>query len=113
MHLATFQLRQTLQSFLAVFVPKAEHGEGHQHLVGVQTRVTAMQEVDFGGLDGLNHGLRDEFHLMGYACNVFSGIQYQGGTRSEQVAGVGCDEGAVFQLDGGRGHAFLFFPWRR
>ena len=111
MHLAAFELWQAFQGFLAVLVPEAEHGEGHQHLVGVQAWVPAMQVVHLGGLDRLNHGLWNEFHLMGYARDVFGGIQDQGGAGTEQVAGMGGDDGAVFQLDGGRGHTFLFLPF--
>ena len=108
MYLTAFQLRQALQGFLAVLVPKAEHGEGHQYLVGVQAWVAAMQVVDFGGLNRLDHGLWDEFHLMRNARDMLGGVQYQGGAGTEQVAGMGRDEGAVFQLNGSSCHTFLF-----
>ena len=66
-----------------------------------------MQHVDFGVLDGLYHLLRDELDAVVDACKVLEGVEQQGCAGAEQVAGGGCDDGAVGQLNGGRRSIFL------
>lgn len=41
-HLAPFEQRQGVEGFLAVFVPKTEHGESYQHFIGVKAWVVAV-----------------------------------------------------------------------
>ena len=75
MSLAALQLRQTFQCFAALFVMQAEHGEGHQHLVGVQARVVPVQQVDLGLLDGLDHLLRDQLHVVVDVGQMLGGVE--------------------------------------
>ena len=42
----------------------------------------AVQEVDLGRLDGLNHGLRNQLDLVVDARQMLRGIKQQRGTRS-------------------------------
>ena len=79
MHLAAIEFRQAVESFFAVLVPETEHRKRNKHLVGMQTRVFAVEQAHFGGLDWLYHGLRNEFHIVSDACDMLGSVEYQGG----------------------------------
>ena len=63
---------------------RRQDGEGHQHLIGVKPGIAASQILDLGLLDGLNHALRDELHLMVDAGQMFGHIEQEGGATAEQ-----------------------------
>ena len=67
----------------------------------------AVQQVDLGLLDRLDHGLRNQLDLVVDARQMLRGVEQQSSTRSQQRTGLGGDDGAVGQLNGGRGHSTL------
>ena len=55
---------EAVESAAAVVVEEAEDGEGDEHLVGVQAGIAAVEHGYVGVLDGFDHLLRDELHLV-------------------------------------------------
>ena len=104
-HLAAVEEREAVEGAATVVVEEAQYRQGDQHFVGVQAGVAAVEHGDLGVLDGFDHFLRDEFHLVVDAGQVFECVEQQGGTGAEEVAGLGGDDGAVGQLDGCGWHA--------
>ena len=62
------QLVQLLHGAHRVFVGRRADGERHQHLIGVQARVSALHVVGFQRLNRRNDRRRDELHLVRNAC---------------------------------------------
>ena len=89
MHLAAVEQRQAVKGSAAVVVEEAEDGEGDEQLVGVEARVTAMQHVDLGVLDGFDHLMRDELHLVVDAFYSSPSASYYG-TATGEPWGAGC-----------------------
>ena len=82
MHLTAVELRQRLQGGTAFFVLEAKHGEGDQHLVGMQPGVVAVQQLCLGTLYGFDILLWYQFHTVVYSCQMLGGIEQQGSTRA-------------------------------
>ena len=99
---------QLLQGTATTLVVLGEDREGHEDLVGMQTGILAAKILDLGFLDRLYHALRDEFHLVVDAGQMFGGIEQQGGTATEQRRRLGGDDGAVGEFHGGSGVAAEF-----
>ena len=105
MHLAALQLRQTLQGTATVVIIQTQHRERHQHLIGVEPWIIAVQQGDLGLLYGLYHLLRDEFDAVINAGQMLGRIQDQGGAGAEERARLGADERPVREFDRGRRYA--------
>lgn len=84
MDLAAAQQGEGCECAGAVFVLTAEHAESHQHFVGMEAGVAAMKEGGFGVLYGFDEFLRYELDVVGDACEVFCGVEQEGGTGSEE-----------------------------
>ena len=108
-HLAAFKLWKNFQRMAAVFILGAEHRERHKHLIGVQSWVSATQILDFGVLNWFNQALWNQLLAMVDACQVLGGVENERRTRSEQVALLRGDDGAVEQFDGGGRHTERLF----
>ena len=67
----------------------------------METRVAPAKIFDFRLLDGLNHALWDEFHLVVNASQMLHGVKQQGCTATEQWRSLRGYDGTVFHLDGG------------
>ena len=104
MNLTAAELREFLKGETAVRVLGAQHSEGNQHLIGVETRIAAAEIIHLHVLDRLDHGLRNELGTVVDAGEMLGGIQKQSRARAEQVGGLGADDGAVRKLDSGRWH---------
>ena len=108
-NLTTFEERQAGKRLGAVLVPQTEHGESHEHFVGVKTWVVAVEVGDLGLLNGFDHLLRNEADAVVDACQMLGGIEDEGGAGAEERTRLGRDEGAVGQLNGGGRYARLGF----
>ena len=108
MGLTTTQFGEHGKSAPTVDVVLREDTQCHQHLVGVQTGVLASQVFGLRLLYGFDEVLRYEFQPVVDACQVFRGVEQQGGTCAEQRTAGGGDEGAVVEFDGAAGHVALF-----
>ncbi len=64
MDLTALEFGELGQGAAAVFVARGDHGESHEHFVGVEARILAAEIVDLGELNRLNHLLRNEFDAM-------------------------------------------------
>lgn len=78
-----------------------EHREGYQHLIGMQTRILALQVFCLGFLNRFNHALRNEFQFMIDTSQMFGDIQQKSSAATKQRCCLRGDNGAVFQFDGG------------
>ena len=108
MGLKSVELRQHGQRATAVDVLGGEHGERHEHLVGVQAGIVSAQIVHLGLLNGLDEVLREQLLLVADAGQIFHRVEQQRSAGAQQRAASGGDDGAVFQLDGRRLFAALF-----
>ena len=106
MHLAAVQLWKRGQCAAAILVRQAQHGEGHQHLVSMQSGVVPMQQTHLGVLYGFNNLLGYQFHAVVNASQMLRCVKQQRCAGAEQGTAVSCDDGAVRQLYG-RGFGVL------
>ena len=73
--LTAIQLRQGVEGTAAVLVVLRQHGQRYQHLIGVQTRVVAMEHRGLHALDRHNHILRNQLEGVVDAGQVLRGIE--------------------------------------
>ena len=86
--LASSKVWQLLQCCSAVLVGVAEDGEGDEHLVSMQPRITAPEIACLCLLYRLYHALRDEFHVVVDAGKMFHRVEQEGSGASEQRPGL-------------------------
>ena len=67
--------------------------------------IVVTQIIAFQGLDGLDHGGRNEVRLFFDAAQRFGRVQHRGGGGAHQIAGFAGDDLAVAQLNGQGGGA--------
>lgn len=73
---------QFLERAAAVLVLLAQQRQGHENLVGVQTRVAALEVACLGVLYRLYERLRYQLHPVVYAGKMLHRVEYQRGTRA-------------------------------
>ena len=92
------QLVQLLHGAHRVFVGRRADGERHQHLIGVQARVSALHVVGFQRLNRCNDRRRDELHLVRNACKHLQSVQCQRRGSTQQFRCAPRHNRAVRQL---------------
>ena len=84
MDLTSLQLRQLVKSLPAVLIMNAQHGNGDQNLICMESWIMPVQNAYFGLLDRLYHFFRNELDFMRYAGKMLGGIDYKCRARSQQ-----------------------------
>ena len=111
MHLAALEFRKLRKGLAAVVILTAQNREGYEDLIGMQTRIVAVEILDLCLLDRLNHTLRDEPGLVVNAGEMLGRVYEQCSARTQQRAGLGSDDGTVLKGDCRAGIAGFLRPF--
>lgn len=103
-NLAACKFGQFLERAAAVLVLLAQQRQGHENLVGVQTRVAALEVACLGMLYRLDERLRYKLNRVVYARKMLHRVEYQRRARAQKGAGFGGDDCAVGKLYGRAWH---------
>ena len=99
MDVAALQVGDLLHGLGGVFIFGDRTGQGDQNLVGVQARVPAAEVVRLERLDRFDGAGRDQISLLIDAGQLFQSVQQGRGCRTQQRAGLACDNRAVGQFN--------------
>ena len=99
MDLAAVEFRQLRKCPAAIVVPVAQDGKRDEHLIGMQTRIVAVEIHHLRLLDRLYQVRGYQLKAMVDTCKMLGRVQEQRCAWSEQRTALGSNDGTILQFD--------------